>query len=119
MAATSAMAEFGRVQPVDGPELPIVDAWVGREVDAEPAVQVVDLVVDDVQDLDAASHRMGQEAGQPEYAGVVVEADGQQEALCSASVAAQRRRSTRRASGSHIERMVSFRLITIDARCGQ
>lgn len=77
------MSDLGGVRSVDGPELAVVDAGVGGEVDLEPAVGGVDLVVAGVEVVDAPLERSGQEAGKAEDAAVVVEAHGQEErSLC-------------------------------------
>ena len=54
LAGDGAVALLGGVQPVGRPERADVDLGVRGQVDADPAVRRVDLVVDRVQHLDAS-----------------------------------------------------------------
>jgi hypothetical protein len=66
------------VQPVDRPERADVDLGLRGQVDADPAVRRVDLVVHRVQYADASHYRSTEQLRQAAHLAVVVESGGQQ-----------------------------------------
>ena len=73
------MPELGGVQAVDGPGLAVIDAGLGRQVDAEPAVPLVDLVVHLVEEVDTGPESSAERAGEVEDAAMVVEPDSEEQ----------------------------------------
>lgn len=73
------MTELRGVEPVDGPELAVVDAGMSAEVYIHAPEAVVDLVEDAVQFVDAMLHPASEQPGKPQDARVIMEPCGEQE----------------------------------------